>query len=594
MTPERLQQIEGIFHDALERNESEQLDFVRRVCGSDEELCREVLSLLEAHYLADQHATQPAMDLAAHELAAEQMHPSPFPELENYDVISPLGRGGMGEVLLAKDKRLKRKVALKLLPSYYARNPERLRRFEQEALTASALTHPNIMTVYEIGQTGDSYYIATEFVEGKTLRQRIAEGPLQVGEATAIALQITNALQAAHNAGIVHRDIKPDNIMIRPDGFVKILDFGIAKLTEPADHNRDVTTVAAGSVETATGQIIGTPAYLSPEQARGLKIDGRSDLFSLGVVLYEMLFGRKPFTGETAADVMVAILEKEPVLPANTNPALQHLLTKALQKKCEQRYQSAEDLAKDLRHIQQLSSHDTAGFATTQFDLYSPPRKRVWLPALLALVLVLGGFLAYRFWPTAPPAQPPQTFPPPVEVMQYSLEIAGDKGPSKFSNGSEALAAKQDFKFHFVSKRNGFLYMIAPGKTNLPETFLTAQPLKGSVKTNAITAGEEYKFPAEDEYWINLSNAHTTTFSVIFSPTPLTTPAFLAAPAGRKLTIVEQQEWDTFRQTIGVQQPTIITDQPRAVVTVPAEQADGKPVLFEVTVKLKEVTTKLK
>jgi serine/threonine protein kinase len=591
MTPQRLQQIECIFHDALERNESEQMDFVRRACGADDDLCREVLSLLEAHYLAAQHETQPALELAAHELAAEQARPAALPELENYDVISPLGRGGMGEVLLAKDKRLKRKVALKLLPSYYASNEERLRRFEQEALTASALNHPNIITIHEIGTSDNLHFIATEFVEGQTLRQRIREGTLTPDAAIDIALQVANALQAAHNAGIVHRDIKPDNIMIRHDGFVKILDFGIAKLTESSPNNSDLTTLPAGGFETATGQIIGTPAYLSPEQARGLKIDGRSDLFSLGVVLYEMLFGRQPFAGPTAADVMVTILEREPVIPPQTSPALQRVLKKALSKACESRYQSAAAFAKDLRQLQQAPQQDTTAWATTQFDLpLTTPtrRKRVLLPALFVLALLLAGVLAYRFWSTAssPPA-PPVIEVAPVEVLSYALEIAAPKGASTLSNGTEALAAKQDFKFRFVSKRSGFLYIVAPGKTNLPETFLTAQPLKGSgVKTNAIAANEVYKFPAEDEYWISLSNAHTTTFSVVFSPTPITSPTFFALPAGRKLTVAEQQEWDAFRQAIGAQQ-TITAEPTRAVVSVPPERADTPVLLFDVTVKLK-------
>ncbi len=590
MTSERLQQIERIFHDALERNESEQTDFVRRASGEDDDLCREVLSLLEAHHLADQHATQPALELAAHELAAEQSRPTTLPELENYDVISQLGRGGMGEVLLAKDKRLKRKVALKLLPSYYASNEERLRRFEQEALTASALNHPNIITIHEIGTSDNLHFIATEFVEGQTLRQRIREGTLTPGTALDIALQVANALQAAHNAGIVHRDIKPDNIMIRTDGFVKILDFGIAKLTESSLNNSDITTLPAGGFETATGQIIGTPAYLSPEQARGLKIDGRSDLFSLGVVLYEMLFGRQPFAGPTSADVIVAILERDPVIPPHTNPALQRILKKALSKSCETRYQSAEALVKDLRQLQQASSHESEELATTQFDLRltTPTRRnRFLLPTLLGLALLLAGFLAYRFWPTAPPMTPPIVQTVPVEVMQYSLEIRGMKGQTTLTNGAEPLTARQEFKFRFVSQRSGFLYIVAPGKTNLPEMFLTAQPRKNSsVKTNAIAAGEVYKFPAKDEYWISLSNAHTTTFSVIFSPTPITSPAFFAAPAGHPLTVAEQQEWEAFRQAIGVQQAS--PDGPtRAIVSVPPKQADAPVLLFDVTVKLK-------
>ncbi len=591
MTPKRLQQIEQIFHDALDRNESEQVDFVRRACGEDNELYREILSLLEAHHLADQHATQPALELAALELAAEQSCPAAFPELENYDVISALGRGGMGEVLLAKDKRLKRKVALKFLPSYYAVNEERLRRFEQEALTASALTHPNILTVYEIGQTGDSYFIATEFVEGQTLRQRIREGTVNPATALEIAIQIANALQAAHTAGIVHRDIKPDNIMIRPDGFVKILDFGIAKLTETALHNTDLTTRPAGGFETATGMVIGTPAYLSPEQARGLKLDGRSDLFSLGVVLYEMIFGRQPFAGPSAADVMVAILERDPVIPPNTNHSLKRVLGKALHKSCEQRYQTAEQLAKDLRQLQQ--THETTAFTTTQLDVpVAVPAvanaRRFWLLGIFLIALSLAGFMAYRYWPTARPTPLPPAVPAPVEVMHYFLEIAGPKGQTSFTNGTETLAAKQDFKFHFVALQSGYLYMVAPGKDNLPETFLTAHasPTTG-IRTNAIAAGMDYKFPAGDAYWINLSNAHTTTFSVIFSPTPLLTPAFFTLPAGHKLTISEQQEWEALRQEIGLQQPVITNLQPRVPVTIPAHQSTAKPVLFDVTVKLK-------
>ena len=593
MTSNRLQQIEQIFHDALDRNASEQLEFARRVCGDDDELCREVLSLLEAHRLADQHATQPALELAAQELAAEHAPATTFPELENYDVISPLGRGGMGEVLLAKDKRLKRKVALKFLPSYYALNEERLRRFEQEALTASALTHPNILTIYEIGHSGDSYFIATEFVEGQTLRQRIRESTVNPGVAIEIAIQIANALQAAHTAGIVHRDIKPDNIMVRPDGFVKILDFGIAKLSETVSNDGTVPTWSAGGFETATGQVIGTPAYLSPEQARGMKLDGRSDLFSLGIVLYEMLFGRQPFAGPSAADVMVAILEKDPTIPPNTNPTLKRILSKALHKYTDHRYQSAEEFAQDLRHLQQAPSHDTTAFATTQFDLPitapAPAKRNRWrVPVALIAALLLISFIAYRFWPVTPPISSPITVPAPIEVIQYSLEVAGPKGQTTFTNGAEALAAKQDFKFHFVALQSGYLYIVAPGKDNLPETFLTAQASQtAGIKTNAIAAGVDYKFPAEDAYWINLSNAHTTTFSVVFSPTLLTAPAFFTLPAGHKLTISEQQEWETFRKEIGVQQPAITATQSRVTVTVPANQPVTNPVLFDVTVKLK-------
>ncbi|MBL7650159.1 MAG: serine/threonine protein kinase, partial [Candidatus Hydrogenedentes bacterium] len=247
-----------------------------------------------------------------------------------YAVTAPLGKGGMGEVYLAEDARLKRKVALKLLPAEFTQNSERLRRFEQEAQATSALNHPNIITIHEIGAHNGTHYIATEFIAGRTLRDHLRQ-PLPLDESLNIALQMANALAAAHDAGIIHRDIKPENVMVRSDGIVKVLDFGLAKLTERhgdvamgrqgeeadtwlAESSRPPV---AASHSTTPGTVMGTASYMSPEQARGEKVDARSDLFSLGIVLYEMIAGRQPFSGVNMLDVIGAILHQEPApLPA--------------------------------------------------------------------------------------------------------------------------------------------------------------------------------------------------------------------------------------------------------------------------------------
>src|SRR5689334_2798535 len=235
-----------------------------------------------------------------------------------YIILSQLGGGGMGEVYLAQDTKLGRRVALKLLPVQFTSDTERVHRFEQEARAASALNHPNIITIHEIDQaqteSGDTHFIAAEFIEGQTINQRLALGRMKLIEALDVAIQVASALTAAHAAGIVHRDIKPENIMLRPDGYIKVLDFGLAKLTEKFDSEEDVDPEASTRPlhDTSPGVIMGTVSYMSPEQTRGHRVDSRSDIFSLGVVIYEMVTGHKPFTGGSMSDVIAAILEKEP------------------------------------------------------------------------------------------------------------------------------------------------------------------------------------------------------------------------------------------------------------------------------------------
>src|SRR5512143_2240313 len=263
-----------------------------------------------------------------------------------YEIVTPIGAGGMGEVYRARDPRLGRDVAVKVLPASFSKDPDRLRRFEQEARAAGVLNHPNIMAVYDIGTVEGSPYVVSELLEGETLRSRLGGGPLAPRRATEYAVQIAHGLSAAHEKGIVHRDLKPENLFVTEDGHLKILDFGLAKRTE--QDRTDETSAPTESKLTEPGVVMGTVGYMSPEQVRGLPVDYRSDIFSFGAILYELLSGKKAFKRDTAADTMSAILKEEP--PASTASgfgplaALQRIVQHCLEKKPGERFQSARDL----------------------------------------------------------------------------------------------------------------------------------------------------------------------------------------------------------------------------------------------------------
>jgi serine/threonine protein kinase/Tfp pilus assembly protein PilF len=278
-------------------------------------------------------------------------------KLGRYEIRSKIGAGGMGEVYLAHDTKLERTVALKVLPANVAADRQRMQRFIQEAKAASGLNHPNILTIHEIEQIDSTQLIATEFIDGETLRQHLNARRMIIAEALDLSAQIASALSAAHAAGIIHRDIKPENIMLRRDGIVKVLDFGLAKLSERVDPEQVVDAEAATKalVQTEPGVVMGTAAYMSPEQARGQEVDARTDIFSLGVVIYEMLSGRAPFVGETTADTIGALIHKEPqplsTLVSNVPAELQHIVSKALRKDRDERYQTVKSLLIDLRTL---------------------------------------------------------------------------------------------------------------------------------------------------------------------------------------------------------------------------------------------------
>jgi len=369
MTPERWQRIKSLLESALARETAERAAFLKEACVDDPSLQNHVQSLIASYEQAGGFIEAPAFELMADSLGESQSMVGS--DLGLYRVTGLLGAGGMGEVYLAEDKRLGRKVALKVLLDHFTMDEERVRRFQQEARAASALNHPNILTIYEVGQVASRHFIVTELIEGETLRHHLSKALITISEALDIAIQIASALSAAHAAAIVHRDVKPDNVMVRTDGIVKVLDFGLAKLTEAKSGELEAATL----VNTKQGMVMGTAHYMSPEQARGLPVDARTDIWSLGVVLYEMIGSCVPFEGGTVSDVIAAILGREPMTLAQHAPEipteLEWVVNKALRKDREERYQTAKELVTDLKKIKhrlefeaEVASSESSGAAT--------------------------------------------------------------------------------------------------------------------------------------------------------------------------------------------------------------------------------------
>lgn len=357
MQPERWQQIDNLFHLALAQDPNRRVTFLVQKCAGDDILRTEVEALLASHDQAQSFIESPASDLAAELFANDQTTLVVGQSVGAYKILSLLGIGGMGEVYLAQDTNLRRHVALKLLPAQFTANPDRVRRFEQEALAVSALNHPNIVTIHEIGRDNGSQFIVTEFVEGQTLRQLMADTSISLLRALDISMQVAGALAAAHASGIVHRDIKPENIVLRTDGYVKVLDFGLAKLSETPSIASDPDNSTLFKVHSNYGLVLGTAAYMSPEQTRGVDVDARTDIFSLAVVLYEMIAAQAPFKGTTVSDIIASILKHEPPplghYSLDVPIELEWIIKKGLAKDREERYQTVKELLIDLRRLKQ-------------------------------------------------------------------------------------------------------------------------------------------------------------------------------------------------------------------------------------------------
>lgn len=400
MKAERYRQIDKLFEEAMERHPGERRAFLDGACAGDEELRKEVESLLKAYEQVGDFIEDPAMKVAAKAMADLCAPSSIGREIGPYRIFSLLGAGGMGEVYLAEDTRLGRKVALKLLPAEFTKDAEPVSRFEREARAASALNHPNIITIYEIGKLDDTHFMATEYIDGLTLRQRFGGGKIELKESLDITIQIASALAEAHAAGIVHRDIKPENIMLRRDGYVKVLDFGLAKLTEHKSSGEPQGRVTAALTD--TGRVMGTVNYMSPEQALGQELDHRTDIFSLGVVLYEILTGTHPFKGASIAATFDAILNRAPAPLTNSIsdlPAeLDRIINRSLEKDRELRYQTASDLRAELKRLGR-DIDSSPSVAAQRVPLYEHLRSIKRLPglkrALIAALMITAAILAW-------------------------------------------------------------------------------------------------------------------------------------------------------------------------------------------------------
>jgi len=454
MKPERWRQIEYLYQAALELDATERGNFLDEVCSGDEELRREVESLLVANEKAEESEdflNQPVLQVAAQAIAEDQVQSLVGRKLGRYQILSLLGRGGMGEVYRARDTRLGREVAIKVLPREYSADADRLRRFEQEARAVGMLNHPNILTIYDIGSHSGAPYLVSELLEGATLREQLCGAVLPLRRAFGYAVQMARGLATAHDKGIVHRDLKPENLFITRDGRLKILDFGLAKLRQPLPGGAGDTGAAIHPLGTSPGVVMGTVGYMSPEQALAEEVDHRSDIFAFGAILYEMLAGQRAFRGASAPETMNAVLKEEPPELSQTNrnvaPALERLMRRCLEKSAEERFQSARDLVFALEALSGASAPSVVAQAVALVR----SRRRLWLllvNALLIATVALAAFFVGKRVEKTPPEFHRLTFrrgkvsaarfAPDGQTIFYSATWQGESSPQIYSTRPES------------------------------------------------------------------------------------------------------------------------------------------------------------
>ena len=424
MNTDRWRRVQEVYDAVLMHPPERRAAGLKELCAADAELREEVEGLLAARDCAGDFLSPDNLQSHIARFTAEVAPLAAGKRLGDYEIRAAIGAGAMGEVYRARDTRLDRDVALKILPVHLVNDAGRVARFQLEAKAASALNHPNIVIIYEIGRAGGTWYIAAELVEGVTLRERISAAKVSCEEAAGIGLQCAAALQVAHRAGVVHRDIKPENIMVRPDGVVKIVDFGLARIVEARpDWSLDVTQ---------TGTVVGTPRYMSPEQARGEKLDARSDIFSLGAVLFELVTRRPAFPGRTVAEVFSALLNEQPDM-ADAGP-LGGVLAKAMAKDPAGRYQSMEEFAVGLR----AADPNEASLPARQPGAFreGPFQTRTVKTALVTSVLAILAVAAYDRISTSVPRQnAPHLVPLTTSgTAKFSLALSPDGTRIAFSS----------------------------------------------------------------------------------------------------------------------------------------------------------------
>ena len=469
MTPERWQQIETLYHAALERAPETRAAFLADACAEDSDLQREVEALLRGEDATWSFIEGNALEAEARHLESADLSEAKMPsligrQLGAYQILAPLGKGGMGEVYRARDTKLDRTVALKILPAAVATDAERMRRFVSEAKAASALNHPHVATIYEIGEAESVRFIAMEYVAGQTLAAKINGTPLAIPEIVELGSQIADALDEAHSKGITHRDIKPANVMVTPRGQVKVLDFGLAKIARPQPLDSQLSTLA----KTQSGVVMGTVPYMSPEQALGRDVDYRSDIFSFGAVLYEMTTGRLPFGGSGTGETLDRILHAQPDAMAQFNAdapkELERIVRKCLEKERERRYQSAQKLRDDLKNLQRESASTLA--AAVQGKSY----RRVASFAV-ALLLLAGIGLAYFAWRS----------PQPPRITGSTTLLSNGHRKATMNSGSFFTALVTDGTRLYFSELVGVQYLLAQMPVTGGEAVILPTPFRNTL-----------------------------------------------------------------------------------------------------------------
>ena len=565
MKPERWQQVSRLFESALALEEDARSQYLCEQCGTDEALREDVEKLIASHRdaAAEGFMGSPAVERAADLLSDEEKNEVRLQDgqlLGPYLILKRIGAGGMGEVYLATDTRLDRRVSLKILPHDFASDKQRMKRFALEAKVASTLNQPNILTVFEFGEIESLAFLATEYIDGETLRLYLHHSQPKLVEILDISAQIVAALEAAHEANIVHRDIKPENVMIRRrDHIVKVLDFGLAKLTEKnkgGESGLRTDTEAPTEFKTAPGNVLGTVAYMSPEQSQGLPVDERSDLWSTGIVIYEMVAGRVPFRGATSSHTVVEILEKEApplsqLAKQKVPDELERIVRKAIAKNRDERYQTASDLLIDLRNLRkrlEFQSEIERSTASTFSEVPSSERNNQLLPeseqtqpvgktrkkaiglavALLALIALttfgVRAWLASRS-SSGPAAAPAITANLPGRELSYWITVQKYRAGKPFDKPFR-LAGEINFepdyqvRLHLRSPHAGYLYILneSPTGDNPLQILFPSSTANGG--SALIKDNQDIQIP--EQSWFKFDEEQgTETLWLIWSGSPL-------------------------------------------------------------------------
>ena len=541
MTPDRWKQISRIFNKAISLDDEERTAFVAEECGDNDSLRSEVEKLIAAHSnaTAEKFIGGLAAEAAAPLILSDD-DPEPSPKVltdgqqfGSYEILESLGVGGMGEVYLARDSRLGRTVALKVLTLEVSRDERRMQRFRQEAKVASSLNQPNILTVFEFGEVEGLTFLAAEFIDGETLRDHLHKQHLKLGEILDIGIQVLAALDAAHEAHIVHRDMKPENVMIRHrDHVVKVLDFGLAKVAEKSKKGE--ASEAATAFKTAPGTIVGTINYLSPEQARGDEVDERTDMWSTGVMLYEMIAGRVPFSGATSSHTIVQILEKDPVPLSklgSTPPELDRIVEKAMAKSLDERYQTAKDMLIDLRslkkridvevEIQRTASPTTSISPVNTQELgREASKKQALVIALIGMVIVTAAIFGVNKWRSSRarsnvPPTTPVSAPVSELTLTYWITVQKFRDKKPFQEpftipGEMIFEEDYQIRLSFSSPQKGYLYILNEGPvvTSAPEFNVVFPSSTANNGSSLINAGQVTQIP--EQSWLKFDSQQGT------------------------------------------------------------------------------------